>query len=104
MKIENYIGQVVRKIGLPALLEQLAEEAAELAQASLKLSRVIRAENPTPVTLREAWDNLAEEIGDVNLCVEALRSEMPSETETIGNVMMRKQKRWFQRLGIDGED
>lgn len=34
-------------IGTPAVLEQLAEESAELAQAALKLSRKLRGENPT---------------------------------------------------------
>ena len=39
---------MIEKIGTPAMLEQMAEEAAELAQAALKLARVLRAENPTP--------------------------------------------------------
>ena len=34
---------IVDYIGLPALLEQQAEECSELAQASLKLARYIRA-------------------------------------------------------------
>lgn len=40
---------IISKIGLPATLEQLAEEAAELSQAALKVARIIRRENPTPV-------------------------------------------------------
>ncbi|MGM9529294.1 MAG: hypothetical protein ACI3XH_04770 [Phascolarctobacterium sp.] len=48
------------------LLEGLAEEAAELSQAALK---VIRAEklngNPTPLKAFDARENLAEEISDV---------------------------------------
>ena len=35
---------IIPKIGLPATLEQLAEEAAELGQAALKVARVIRGE------------------------------------------------------------
>ena len=31
---------MIEKIGTPAMLEQMAEEAAELAQAALKLARV----------------------------------------------------------------
>ena len=47
-------------------LAQLAEEAAELAQAALKLRRVYkRTGNPTPVTLQGAYQNLLEELADV---------------------------------------
>ena len=33
---------MIEKIGTPAMLEQMAEEAAELAQAALKLARVFQ--------------------------------------------------------------
>ena len=35
--------KILDRIGEPAALEQLAEEATELAKAALKLARVIRA-------------------------------------------------------------
>jgi hypothetical protein len=35
-------------------LEQLAEEAAELAQAALKLIRAMPSDNPTPIELPKA--------------------------------------------------
>lgn len=38
---------VLEMIGTAALLEQLAEESAELAQAALKMARKLRNENPT---------------------------------------------------------
>lgn len=41
---------MIDAIGEPAMLEMLAEEASELTQAALKASRVLRGENPTPVT------------------------------------------------------
>lgn len=47
------------------MLEQLAEEAAELSQAALKLARVLRGENPTTVTRKEARKHLTEEYTDV---------------------------------------
>lgn len=59
---------IAEEIGLPAALEQLAEEAAELAQAALKLSRKIRKENPTPKDVMELAENLEEEYGDVLTC------------------------------------
>ena len=45
---------ILETIGEPAVLEQLAEECTELAQAALKLSRILREENPTPVSRKEA--------------------------------------------------
>ena len=59
--------EIIDKVGESAILEQLAEECAELAKAALKLSRVMRKENPTPVTVNDAFDNLVEEIGDLRL-------------------------------------
>ena len=51
---------MIEYIGKPAMLEQIAEEATELA-----LARIFRAENPTPVTKDEASKNLIEEINEV---------------------------------------
>lgn len=81
-------------IDLPAdeILAQLAEEAAELAQAALKLRRVMDRRNPTPVTYKEAWDNLIEELGDVKICALALDVE-PNEEN-----MQKKVERWEKRL------
>lgn len=59
---------MIEKIGESAMLEQAAEECTELAKALLKLSRIIRGENPTPVTEKEARENIAEEYADVELC------------------------------------
>ena len=44
---------IVETIGSAAVLEQLAEESAELAQAALKLARKLRGVNPTPKTEQE---------------------------------------------------
>lgn len=46
--------QVIEAIGLPAVLEQCAEELAELTQAALKMARKLRGENPTPMTHAQA--------------------------------------------------
>lgn len=63
---------MVSTIGEPAMLEQLAEEAAELAKAALKLARIERGENPTPITRGNAAMNLIEEYTDVVQCAEEL--------------------------------
>jgi len=60
---------LIEKIGKPAMLEQTAEECAELAHACLKLARYYRAENKVyGKSEEEMLDNLAEEMADVELC------------------------------------
>ena len=78
-------------IGMPAMLEQLAEEATELAKAALKLARIIRGENPTPVTKSQAIDNLVEEYTDVVQCARELEVS-PDEVQ-----MKMKEMRFIRR-------
>lgn len=73
------------------MLEQLAEESSELAKAALKLARVLRKENPTPVTATEAQKNLIEEFTDVFMCAAELRLE-PDIKQAAA-----KQKRFTER-------
>lgn len=55
------------------LLEQLAEEAAELSQAALKLIRASGMnKNVTPVSREQAAENLLDEFRDVMISAEAL--------------------------------
>lgn len=54
--------KIIEEIGEAAMLEQLAEECTELAKAALKMARIIRKENPTPVTEKEAIANIRENI------------------------------------------
>ena len=91
---------IVSKIGLPATLEQLAEESAELSQAALKLARIIRAENPTPVGYCQAVDSLKEETADVRLCLKVLSDVFVMETEEIE---LMKHNRWLDRLNKVGK-
>ena len=49
---------VIEVIGLPAVLEQTAEECAELNHACLKMARKLRGENYTPATWEEISENL----------------------------------------------
>ena len=59
--------KVRSEVPFAALVEQMAEEASELAHALLKYARAIRRENPTPVTLDEARANVVEEYTDLLL-------------------------------------
>lgn len=79
-------------IGEAALLEQLAEESAELAKAALKQARILRGNNPTPVTLEEAAANVQEEFTDVCHCAYELMIERDFAQ------MSRKQERWIGRI------
>ena len=49
------------------LYNQLAEEAAELAQAANKMVRVLRGTNPTPKSFDEVRENITEEFSDLAL-------------------------------------
>lgn len=65
----DYRLNLLETIGAPAMMELLAEECSELSQAALKLSRILRKENPTPVTEADAENHLCEEMADVQLCI-----------------------------------
>ena len=98
---ENVAGVEVNvRAGIPYLnsaakLEALAEETSELSKAALKLERIYRNENPTPVTKQEATDNLNEEIADVLVCVRSLREVSPEKIKEISD---NKLARWIGRL------
>lgn len=83
---------------LPTLLEQTAEEAAELTQAALKLSRVRRGQNPTPVTYEQARDHLVEELADIKLCIEVLETGWPQFKCDSMQIKQKKLDRWYGRL------
>ena len=82
------------------LLCQLAEEASELAQAALKLRRAITKINPTPKSEEECRDDLAEELADVSLCLDALGMDTTDRALmlTMVKTVNRKCQRWVKRL------
>lgn len=81
------------------LLTQLAEEAAELAQAALKLRRAMEGTNWTPKTVLECMTQLEEEYADIQVVLEAMDYSAPwidyDRTYVIQNEKMR---RWAKRL------
>lgn len=92
--------EIIEKIGIAATLEQLAEECAELGQASLKLARKIRDENPTPKTKQECYDDFEEEVADVMLVIELLKEKGLFSKMIMDHYMQMKYARWKTRLGI----
>lgn len=89
--------EIIDILGEAEVLAQLAEEAAELAQAALKLRRVVDGRNPTPVTEQEARQNLMEEYTDVVHC--ALELGVVENWRQI----TKKRARWKARLGLEEE-
>lgn len=88
---KEHYKKVRELIPLPALYEQLAEEATELAKAALKVARIYRNENYTPLTVNEAFDNVIEEYTDVYICCKALMLYHSNEIEN------KKILRWIER-------
>lgn len=98
-ELYELIWEIEERIDTDNQLTQLAEEAAELAQAALKYRRAIQTarweENisPTPKTLNDAYDSLVEECSDVMLVV------LVNTRYLISNdIMLNKAKRWLDRL------
>ena len=89
---------IADEIGLPAVLEQTAEECAELAHACLKLARILRKENPTPAQKIDVLEKIEEEAADVDVCIEALTQ---ADVIAIDGLCYRandKFERWKNRI------
>lgn len=81
-----------------SLLDLVAEEASELAHASLKVSRILLGVNPTPITIDKAVSNLIEECADVELCIAKLVKEGYINKDDIMKIVKEKNERWNKRL------
>lgn len=98
------LDSILVHLPVPTVYEQLAEEYTECAKAALKIARIIRGENPTPITMREAKDNILEEVADVDLVwkVLSLVQSTPHESvQTHDARMYTKLDRWIDRLTGD---
>lgn len=93
--MEKYIA---KKLSKAAVLEQMAEEAAELAQAALKLARIYRGENPTPNTEDAAVGLLNEEMSDVMVCETVLEAKGIMDRDLIVKIYEYKMQRWCEML------
>lgn len=58
------------------LLDQVAEEAAELVQACIKYKRALGMSTPTKCSAEKALENILEEFADTVGCMEALKQRM----------------------------
>ena len=114
---------IVDRIGLPALLEQTAEECVELsealtdeivrllvcldankacaglAHACLKEARRLRGENPTPKTTPECWLAISEELTDLQICIEMLEAAGYHGDRARGDVKRQRMVQRFDEAG-----
>ena len=96
---------IIERIGKPALLEQTAEECAELAHACLKEARRLRGENPTPKTTPECWLAMSEELADLQLCMELLEGAgYGQDPVAAADQRAAKLLRWRDRLDKAAEE
>ena len=74
--VKEYIERIRIEVPMTDIYEQLAEEALELSQAAIKMSRLESETNPTGKTREEAINNLREEYTDVlNIAMRILEIE-----------------------------
>ena len=96
---------IIDRIGKPALLEQTAEECAELAHACLKEARRLRGENPTPKSTPECWLAISEELADLQLCMELLEGAgYGQDPVAAADQRAAKLLRWRERLDKAAEE
>jgi len=95
---------IIKEIGTPAMLEQLAEESVELAHACLKLSRKIRDENPTPREYDDIRDSVIEEISDVYLCIDFIIDKLHINPWTLVEMEAKKKQRWIERMKVKRDE
>lgn len=75
------------------ILAQMAEECVEASKAALKLRRVRCGVNPTPVSEKDAFENLVEELADNDPC-----NMCDAVGDRMVEIMEQKLARWKYRL------
>lgn len=90
------------------ILAQMAEECVEASKAALKLRRARSGVNPTPVSEKDAFENLVEGLADIYLCSivffggELDDNDPCNMCDAVGDrmveIMEQKLARWKYRL------
>ena len=96
--ILNRIIDIVPRQTSEDILCGVSEECAELAQAALKMRRVLTGTDPTPLTFDEAMANLTEEIADLELMLITLKRKFEVTNDIIWPIEQRKLNRFERRL------
>jgi hypothetical protein len=92
--------KIYSEVGRLEILTVIAEEAAEVAQAALKLRRTINqcSGNPSPVEQQKAIDSLNEELGDFLVAVNAATPDPMIDANKIMRTERHKRLRWLSRI------
>ena len=98
MNEEHKLDYIATKVSFESRLIQVAEESAELAQAAVKLVRIKRGDNPSPLPVNQAADNVIEEIADVKNAIAALRIDNLIPTDELEEQRQEKLDRWYKRI------
>ena len=103
--MDGEINNLADKIGVPATLELMAEEAVELAHACLKYARYMRDENPAPGrSCPDLTHKIEEEMADVYICLRELRkAKNLVDNVVVSDMIDEKRKRMNERLGMRAE-
>lgn len=88
----------IQDLSRSAILENLAEECAELAHAALKDARRLRGENPTPDTAESCQHAICEEAGDVLNMISLLEELEAIDSDEMHHLRVKKMFRWAERL------
>ena len=91
---------IVDVIGVPAMLEEMAEESTELALACMKMARKLRDENPTFLQIEDIHDDLIEALS----MLKALEWLLTDETDILDAQEMHdrtnKKYRSWKSIGL----
>ncbi len=90
--------EIVKSVSFKDRTLQLAEECNELSQAILKYHRFLKGTNPTNKSLEEVYNDLAEEIADVCLCLDTVLLGEEKLTNNVDKWYYGKLDRWVSRL------
>lgn len=89
---------IATKRGLGTQSYQLIEEMAELTQALNKLNRVRGIGEKTNTTFEKAYENVIEEIADVENLLYQIKHILCIDKETIHKIIDKKTDRSIKRL------
>lgn len=96
--VEKDLNYIQQQLTAEELLAKLAEECAELSQAALKLIWARTGRNPTPRTILECTENLAEEMADVSICACLVMDACCVDRAQTEIILEQKAERWAKRL------
>lgn len=90
---------IVRAIGVPAMIEQLAEEALELGHPCVKLARLLRGENKVyGYSEEQLLRSIEEEIADIFVVFMELNAVGVIDGGNVTCITLSKLDRWKKRL------